>query len=113
MSDDIEISAGEPTIEFNQPREPAQAAQRVRYAEPPTPPEEVYVDGVAGGMGRGGVFKFELYRVTAMEDQTEVRTVSHRLIIPNMALGEFAQLLQRVSIAKQKPADQGDDPSNG
>jgi hypothetical protein len=68
--------------------------------------EEIFVDGIAGIMGRGGVFKLDCYRVDGVEDdgKTELRRISHRLVLPAASINELIQVVQGVvkSAAKAK-----------
>jgi hypothetical protein len=71
----------------------------------PFPVEEIYVDGVSGVLGRGGVLKIDCYRVLGIDkdDQSEVRRVTHRLVVPSSALPELAQVIRNIaqSVAKK------------
>ena len=61
-------------------------------------PEEIYVDGIAGLSVRAGVAKIDCYSVAPHEqsrDEPEVRRLSHRLVLPALALNELLQVLQR------------------
>ena len=63
------------------------------------------MDGVAGCTARGGVFKIDLYRVMGVKDDTELRTVTHRLVVPGMALNEFSRLLDGLRQAAKEAAE--------
>ena len=71
---------------------------KVKMAPNPYPVEEVYVDGISGVMGRGGIFKLECYRIagTDQEDGAEVRRVTHRLVFPSIGMNELVQAVQSV-----------------
>ena len=70
----------------------------------PGPVDEIFVDGIAGGMTRGRVVKFDLYRVVRVDSEPRVehRQVSRRLVLPQAALPELAHLLQEVVDALKK-----------
>lgn len=81
------------------PAENKGVTKKVKIVNPPVPAiEEVYVDGIAGIMGRGGVFKLDCYRVDGVERETEaeVRRISHRLVLPASSMGELIQIVQGV-----------------
>ncbi len=80
----------------------------IKMAPSNQPIEEVYVDGVLGLFARAGVIKINLYRVlgTDSTDDSEVRSVSHRLVMPAAALPEMARLLQNVAKAANEQAQQ-------
>lgn len=60
--------------------------------------EEIYVDGISGMMGRGGIIKLDCYRVEGVEKESdaEVRRISHRLVLPASSLSELIQVVQGV-----------------
>ena len=62
-------------------------------------------DGVSGAIGRGGVVKFDFYRVAGVdsEDGLEIRRSSHRMVIPAASIPEMAQILGNL----MKSAEQG------
>ena len=54
-------------------------APKIKMAASPLPPEEIYVDGVAGLFARPEVVKLDCYRVVRIDaDRAEVRTITHR-----------------------------------
>ena len=63
--------------------------------------EELYVDGVVGMFARAGVIKINLYRVmgTDANDDAEVRSVTHRLVMPATAIPEMIRLFQNMAKA--------------
>ena len=83
---------------------PQQQTTKVDMVDNPGPVDEIFVDGIAGVMARGGVVKFDLYRVIGAdpEARTERRQISHRLVVPQSALPELARLLQQVLRAAQQ-----------
>jgi hypothetical protein len=87
---------------------PESKGANVKMAPNPFPVEELYVDGITGITGRGGVLKMDCYRVAGVDkkDQSEIRQVTHRLVLPVVALAELAQAMQQVKEtvkqAKQK-----------
>jgi len=99
MADKIETGAG-PT---DNPKANARMVSSFQA------PEEIYVDGIAGAMGRGGVLKIDLYRVSGVDRKTntEQRRVSHRLVIPAGALPELVRVLQATAEGARKAAAAG------
>ena len=83
--------------------------QKVKIAPNPFPVEELYIDGISGVLGRGGVFKIDCYRVVGFdqEDKAEVRRVTHRIVLPASAMPELAQAVRGIakSAAKDKKED--------
>lgn len=63
------------------------------------PVEEIYVDGALGMFARAGVVKINLFRVvgTDASDDAEVRSVTHRLVMPVSALPELVRLIQSMA----------------
>jgi len=81
------------------------ATKRAKIVIPSAPPiEEIYIDGIAGLMGRGGVVKLDCYRVDGFdkEAEAEVRRISHRLVLPATSLGELIKLIQGVAKSSAK-----------
>ncbi len=74
----------------------------------PVPVEELYFDGVGSVISRGGVVKIDLFRVAGYENEpkTELRQVSHRLVLPLTVLPEVLKLFQSVVRAAQQAAGQ-------
>jgi hypothetical protein len=85
---------------------PAGSGRGVKLMPNQNPVEEVYVDGVLGMFARAGVVKFNLYRVVGTDpgDESEVRAITHRLVMPAAALPELARLIQNMARAA---AEQG------
>ncbi|MEG3639367.1 hypothetical protein [Magnetococcus sp. PR-3] len=73
-------------------------AEKVKMVPNPQPVEEVYMDGVAGIMARGGVIKINGYKVVGLDkdDNAEVRRVTHQIVLPAVALAELAHGVQMV-----------------
>lgn len=96
---DAQKNAGEAEAE-------ASAGRGVKLMPNQNPVEEVYVDGVLGMFARAGIVKFNLYRVVGTDpsDESEVRAITHRLVMPAAALPELARLIQNMARAA---ADQG------
>jgi len=71
------------------------------------PTEEMYFDGVSAVMVRGGVFKLDFYRVSGFDkaQNTEIRTTSHKVVLPSMAMPELMKALQSV-VANAKETQQ-------
>ena len=111
MGKKMDATAGEPTISTTEDEpnfgstedKPSPGpANQAKLVSPPSPPEEFFVDGVSGFTARGGVIKIDLYKVVGVEDNTELRTISHRMILPNIAMNELAELLRQVTEAANK-----------
>ena len=78
--------------------QPETAAPNVKMVPSQRPPEEIYVDGVSGILGRGGVIKLDCFRVMGVDrDQAEIRAVTHRLVLPAGAMPGMVQLIQRMA----------------
>ena len=88
------------------PREPV---GRVKFVQSPHPVEDSYADGVTGVMARGHVVKLDLYRVVGYEKDTrdEMRTISHRIVLPVSAVAELITVLQGVVEARQQAGQRG------
>ena len=104
--------------EDKKPNEPRTEPRPIRLVENQTPPEEVFVDGVAGGMARAGVMKLDWYRVLRVdpEDNAEIRSVTHRLVLPAAAVPELGRLFQNMAGGGRRPADDAagaEDPVEG
>ena len=88
----------------------ASEAPKVKMAPSPLPAEEIYIDGIAGVLARPGVVKLECYRVMRVDsnDGAEVRTVTHRLVVPTAAFREIVRLAQNVAARRQEAAKSGE-----
>ena len=75
-----------------------------KVAVSPISPEEIFVDGVAGVMARPGLMKLDLYRVVRVDpkDNAEVRTVTHRLVLPSSAVPDLVRAFQSVAEAGRR-----------
>ncbi len=83
--------------------QPETAAQNVKMVTSPQPPEEIYVDGVSGILGRGGVIKLDCFRVMGVDrDRAEIRTVTHRLVLPAQAIPGLVRLFQNMANVGQQ-----------
>ena len=91
---------------------PRAEAAKIKMAAAARPPEEVYVDGFFGVLARGGVIKLECYRVLAFDrdENTETRSVTHRLVVPAPALPELARLLQGIADSGRRERGTKDAP---
>ncbi len=94
------------TPETNQAAaQPETPAQNVKMVPSPQPPEEIYVDGVSGILGRGGVIKLDCFRVMGVDkDQAEIRMVTHRLVLPAGAIPGLVRLFQNMANVGQQAA---------
>ena len=79
--------------------QPATAPPNVRMVSSTQPPDEIYVDGVSAIIGRGGVIKLDCYRVVGVgkRDNAEVRSVTHRLVLPAGAVPGLVRLFQNMA----------------
>ncbi len=87
--------------------ETTEKKQTVKMVPNPLPPEEIYVDGVNAILGRPGVIKLECYRAVGVDKEAnaEIRTVTHRLVLPAAVLPELVGLFQKMSEAGQRMAE--------
>ena len=87
--------------------EPTKKKQTVKMVPNPLPPEEIYVDGVSAIIGRPGVIKLECYRAVGVDKEAnaEIRTVTHRLVLPSAVLPELVGLFQKMAEAGQRMAE--------
>ncbi len=86
--------------------ETTEKKQTVKMVPNPLPPEEIYADGVSAILGRPGVIKLECYRAMGVDKEAnaEVRTVTHRLVLPSAVLPELVGLFQKMAEAGQQAA---------
>jgi len=70
--------------------------------------DEVYADGISGVVGRGGIVKLDFYRYLGFGDkeETEVRQIVLRLVLPTSAVPELARAIKGVAEAGQKSMEQ-------
>ncbi len=87
--------------------ETTEKKQTVKMVPNPLPPEEIYADGVSAILGRPGVIKLECYRAVGVDQEAnaEVRTVTHRLVLPSAVLPELVGLFQKMAEAGQRAAE--------
>ena len=80
---------------------------KIKMAANPTPPDEIFIDGVAGILARPGSVKLDCYRVVGIDrtDNAEVRSVTHRLVLPAAAIPEMVRLFQNMARAGRQAAD--------
>ncbi len=86
--------------------ETTEKRQTVKMVPNPLPPEEIYCDGVSAILGRPGVIKLECYRAVGVDKEAnaEIRTVTHRLVLPAVALPELVGLFQKMVEASHRTA---------
>ena len=77
---------------------------KIKLAANPTPPDEIFIDGVAGILARPGLVKLDCYRVVGIDrsDNAEVRSVTHRLVMPSAAIPEMVRLFQNMAKAEER-----------
>ena len=87
--------------------EKTEKKQTVKMVPNPLPPEEIYADGVSAIIGRPGVIKLECYRAVGVDKEAnaEIRTVTHRLVLPSAVLPELVGLFQKMAEAGQRMAE--------
>lgn len=96
----------------NASQEKPGATANVNFVENPFPIEEVFVDGIAGIFGRGGVFKIDCYSALGHnpETNTETRRITQRVVLPGSAMAELIKAVQGVvktaEDAKKESVDQ-------
>jgi hypothetical protein len=80
---------------------------KIKMAANPLPPDEIFIDGVAGILARPGLVKLDCYRVVGIDrtDNAEVRSITHRLVLPAAAIPEMMRLFQNMAKAGRKAAD--------
>ncbi len=95
--------------------ETTEKKQGFKMVPSPVPPEERYADGVNAIIGRPGVIKLECYRVLGVDRETnaEIRTVTHRLVLPAVALPELVGLFQKMVEASQRTAAEAKNGDGG
>lgn len=83
---------------------------RVAMAPNPLPADEIYIDGISGVLHRPGLVKLDCYRVARVDgaNNTEVRTITHRLVLPTSAIRELARVLQGVKGRRGAGSDEGE-----
>ncbi len=82
--------------------------RKVKLVGDPTQVEEVYADGISGVVGRGGIIKLDCYRFLGVDgsDDTEVRQMVQRLVLPTTAIPELAAAIKGVAEAGQKSIEE-------
>ena len=73
---------------------------RAKLVNNPHPVDEVYVDGIAGILGRASVCKLDCYSVVGIDredDNAEIRRVTHRLVMPTAALPDLIQMIKTLT----------------
>ena len=79
-------------------------------SEPSSDVEEIYVDGFSSLFFRAGVVKVDCYRISEHDPQTnqELGRLSHRLVMPAVALNDLVRLLQNaMKVERQRTPDKG------
>ena len=96
-------------VEENQTPQVGAAVQNVRTVANPGGVEEIFADGISSVFSRGGVIKLDLFSVVGfdLENKTEERRVSHRLVVPVSAAPEFLRAFQTLTQAVQQAAKVG------
>ena len=107
MSKEVDDTQSAPGSDGIQDKPGLSTPTQAKMVPPPIPPEEFFVDGVSGLTARGGVFKIDLYKVVGIEDNTELRTISYRLILPTLAMNELDELLRQAREVAKKASEAG------
>ena len=91
--------------------QPGRIRPPVKMVPNPAPVDEIYVDGTSSLISRSGVVKLDLYRVVGFDPatKTELRQVSHRLVLPLTALPDILNAFQSIARAAQQAAQQASD----
>ncbi|MEQ8697891.1 MAG: hypothetical protein RLT05_15200 [Bauldia litoralis] len=91
-----------------------------RTAPSPAPVDDSFADGVSGFTVGRNVLKLDMYRIVGYDRESgqEVRTHSHRLVLPLTAIAELSNVLQQFDQAVSKirasqDAPQGDGNGSG
>ena len=81
---------------------------KFKYIQLPTPPNDSFADGAHGIILGRNVLKLDLYRVVGFdgEKKEEIRSISHRLVLPTTAVPELINLLQGIVRAVQQTSQQ-------
>lgn len=102
MADKTKTEQPEPSKE----KAPEQAAANpsFRVAPSPAPIDDSFADGVSGFTVGRNVLKLDLYRIVGYDRESgqEVRTHSHRLVLPLTAISELSNVLQQLEQAFSK-----------
>jgi hypothetical protein len=75
---------------------------RAKIVSNPHPVDELYIDGIAGVLGRSNVCKLDCYRVVGIDredNNAEIRRITHRLVLPTSALPELIHIIKALSEA--------------
>jgi len=82
--------------------------RKVKLVGDMTQVDEVFVDGISGVIGRGGIIKLDFYRLLGFDqgEEAEVRQIVQRLVLPTSAIPELAQAIKGVAEAGQKSAEE-------
>ena len=80
------------------------AGKRVKIVPPSRDLRDSYADGALGVHVRDTVLKLDLYCEVGVDQESgaELRTISHRLVLPITAIGGLIQLLQSAVQQMQK-----------
>ena len=95
--------------------QPQAEGPKFKVAANPMPPEEIYVDGVAGILARPGVMKLDCYRVVRIDpdDNAEVRSITHRLVFPSSMVPEIMRLFQNMAERARQAREQAQTGGEG
>jgi hypothetical protein len=113
QSDDWRTNDVHETADVVMADENGPATHPFRYVQRPDSVEDSFADGAAGIVVGRNVLKLDLYRVVGMdrENEQELRTTSHRMVLPLTAVPELINLLAKyarvVEQTAQKRAESG------
>jgi len=96
----------------NASQEKTEATAKVEFVENPFPVQEIFVDGIAGIFGRGGVFKIDCYSALGLnpETNTETRRITQRVVLPGSAMAELIKAVQGIVKSTEGSKKQSADP---
>ena len=96
--------------ESNEGKQEQTEGPKIKVAANPTLPEEIFVDGVAGVLARPGLIKLDCYRVVGIDrnDNAEVRSITHRIVLPAAAVPELVRLFQNMAKGGRQAASEAD-----
>ena len=96
--EEIKLESGEAVPAEPEDKNEAAGSPPFKFIQQAAPPDETYADGALGVMSRGMIFKMDLYRVVGTERETgeELRSNSHRIVLPITAAPQLIGILQKM-----------------
>ncbi len=104
-----------PAAEKKQAQDQDAAGPAFRTIPSPAPVDDSFADGVGGFTVGRNVLKLDLYRVVGYDRESgqEVRTHSHRLVLPLTAISELSNVLQQFGAAVGQIREAREEPQQG